>query len=235
MLKKSKAKNTAAEKNAISPDFQAWQYKWKVANRSDNVEVRPVNLSPIGAKDKYASVLHNVFSEQECQQLIQWSEGSGYEPALVNMGRGRQKAIFDYRKSDRAIIDTPEFGDLLWNRIQDHIPDDLLDDWSKTGLNERMRFLKYNPGDYFKPHYDGSYSRPDGSESSKVTLMLYLNGGFEGGETSFLHPLDVELKIGVKPQTGMVLLFQHDTYHEGSLLVQGQKYAMRTDVMYKRR
>ena len=56
-----------------------------------------------------------------------------------------------------------------------------------VGLNERLRFLKYNDGDFFLAHYDGAYERPDGSQRSKITLQLYLNGGFEGGETTFLE------------------------------------------------
>ena len=31
---------------------------------------------------------------------------------------------------------------------------------------------------------------------------------------------------------GMVLVFQHDIMHEGSTLVKGKKYSMRTDIMY---
>ena len=47
--------------------------------------------------------------------------------------------------------------------------------------------MKYNDGDFFKAHYDGAYLRPDGSQRSRITLQLYLNGGFKGGETTFLE------------------------------------------------
>ena len=33
---------------------------------------------------------------------------------------------------------------------------------SAVGLNERLRFPKYRPGDYFKPHQDGRYVRERG-------------------------------------------------------------------------
>ena len=39
--------------------------------------------------------------------------------------------------------------------------------------------------------------------------------------------------VAVIPKIGRVLVFQHDILHEGSLLVQGTKYSMRTDIMYK--
>ena len=103
-----------------------------------------------------------------------------------------------------------------------------------VGLNERLRFLKYSPGQYFKPHFDGSYRRPDGSEQSFVTVQLYLNQGMTGGDTTFLSNTRAEDNVGVAPRTGRVLVFQHDLLHEGSTLLEGVKYAMRTDVMYRK-
>ena len=54
-----------------------------------------------------------------------------------------------------------------------------------VGLNERLSFLRYDPGDYCKPHNDGNYLRNDPNdprygEVSMVTFQLYLNEGFEG-------------------------------------------------------
>ena len=97
-----------------------------------------------------------------------------------------------------------------------------------------MRFLKYSPGEYFKPHRDGSYKRPDGKEISFVTIQLYLNEGFEGGKTTFMSGFNgpSERDVGVTPKIGRVLVFQHEILHEGSLLMAGTKYTMRTDVMY---
>ncbi|KAK0661367.1 hypothetical protein DIS24_g2582 [Lasiodiplodia hormozganensis] len=60
--------------------------------------------------------------------------------------------------------------------------------WRCAGLNERLRFLRYEGGEYFKPHCDGVYERerkegPDGKmapvERSFFTLHLYLNDGEE--------------------------------------------------------
>jgi hypothetical protein len=47
-----------------------------------------------------------------------------------------------------------------------------------------------------------------------------------------LDSSDASIGYDVIPKTGSVLLFQHDMYHEGSILVKGNKYAIRTDVMY---
>jgi hypothetical protein len=35
------------------------------------------------------------------------------------------------------------------------------------------------------------------------------------------------------PKSGSVLVFDHELLHEGALLKEGLKYAIRTDVMYR--
>ena len=90
----------------------------------------------------------------------------------------------------------------------------------------------------------------DGSEESFITIQLYLNEGFEGGNTTFISSSSKADNVGVVPRyimilfhckiftpvprIGRVLVFQHDILHEGSILVQGTKYTMRTDVMYRK-
>ena len=80
----------------------------------------------------------------------------------------------------------------------------------------------------------------DNGERSYITFQAYLNDGFEGGCTTFLNnsvwekdKTTVEdVKYEVVPRKGSVLIFQHDMLHEGSELLSGRKYSVRTDVMY---
>jgi prolyl 4-hydroxylase len=65
-------------------------------------------------------------------------------------------------------------------------------------------------------------------ERSLLTLMVYLNEGFEGGATAF-H----DFGVAVRPRTGMALLFQHRLLHEGCEVSAGVKYVLRSDVMYR--
>ncbi len=95
---------------------------------------------------------------EECKYLIKLSEGVGYEAAKVNVGGGREKLITDYRKSDRCIIDSDRFAEILWNRIKHYIPLARRGQVA-VGLNDRFRFLRYNPGDFFEAHRDGTYLR----------------------------------------------------------------------------
>lgn len=51
-------------------------------------------------------------------------------------------------------------------------------------INERWRWNKYHKGHFFKPHFDVSYPRGV-NEATQLTLVIYLNDGFDGGETVF--------------------------------------------------
>ena len=199
-----------------------------------NIVRTEVSLPLLGAEkdERLAFVLDNVLTEAECSDLIKVTEEQGYEPALLNVGFGEQQLRTDMRKSERVLMFSVEKANMIWERIKDYIPEVWKDKYEVVGLNERLSCLKYGPGDYFAPHHDGKYVRPDGSEESFITIQLYLNEGFEGGDTTFMSLCKGE-NVGVVPKIGRVLVFQHDIQHEGSLLVQGTKYSVRTDVMYR--
>ncbi|CAG8498621.1 731_t:CDS:1 [Scutellospora calospora] len=200
------------------------------------LEATPVDLSPLDIphyKDICAFTIDNVCTPEECAALIKLSEEGGYEPALVNVGGGHQELMTNVRNNARYIRDDFKLVSDLWSRISKFIPTT----WGKdkfpvVGLNERLRFLRYDPGELFKPHQDGSFQRPNGSETTYVTVQLYLNEeGLEGGETSFLNFTGDKVKV--TPKTGMVLVFEHLLFHEGSEVLKGRKYVIRTDVFYK--
>jgi len=189
-----------------------------------------------------ARVGHNCFTvesllnETECEALIALSESRGYEKALVNIGAGRQVAMDDVRKSGRWMVDSPEAAAIIWSRLRPLIPSVVpadRDNWRPVGLNERLRFLRYVPGDYFAPHGDGQFVNSHGHHSL-MTVMLYLNTPTAGGATNFLNPHDEEQASAVIPRPGLALVFDHPLLHEGAVLRVGFKYAIRTDVMFVR-
>lgn len=75
-------------------------------------------------------------------------------------------------------------------------------------------------------HRDGVFQRSE-TEFSQFTLLVYLNADFEGGGTAFG-------RWSVTPEVGMALLFRHEIEHAGESVVQGCKYVLRTDVMFRR-
>lgn len=198
---------------------------------------------------KLCRSMDNILSIRECDAIIASSEEAGFKPALLNVGFGREVYSPETRNSDRCIIDDTTFAKTLFRRIQDMLPQTFKDEgrnqiWKLVGLNERMRILKYEKGNSFAPHFDGQFRRRNGTERSFLSVMIYLNSGgeggsFEGGSTMFLSrnsPLcgsDISQCTEFVPKSGSVLVFDHELLHEGALLKEGLKYAIRTDVMYR--
>jgi len=75
---------------------------------------------------------------------------------------------------------------------------------------------------------------------SRLTFLVYLNDDFEGGHTTFLIPAKEKNGVlnafPVKPLRGSILVFPHGScsapLHEGSPVVRGCKYVIRTEVEY---
>jgi len=176
----------------------------------------------------FCKVIPTVLSVEECQAIIHICEEKGFSPASFYTDKDGVEHYSDIRKSQRLLVDSVSFVETLWKRIQPHVPSTLYTDEEVVGLNERLRILKYLPGDQFKPHVDGNYVSPQG-HVSRLTLLLYLNEGYDGGFTHY-YTHDGRW-LGIPPQTGMVVLQDQNLYHYVPPLVQGCKYAIRTEVM----
>ena len=150
--------------------------KWDRAN----CKVTDLEL-PSESQGKFARTIEGLLTKEECEAMIAVTEGIGYEPAMVNIGNGKQILDTQYRKSQRVIVDTVAVTDIIYKRLIEHIPDlfpetKFLGSWSPHCLNERLRFLRYDPGDFFQGHMDGTFRKsasetPDNiAQTSRVTL-----------------------------------------------------------------
>lgn len=219
---------------------------------------REIQKVPLASYPDKGFVLKNVLTPAECQWLIQESERWGYQKL-----QGYQP---DYRNNLRIVIESYDLASLILDRIKPYVeaefrvgqdedlkvatglrPDCASGSWSFYGLNECWRFCRYDRSGHFGPHLDGDFVR-DNDDRSFYTFMLYLNEGFEGGETNFLKadtPLQRDPDTGLfkakdeyvlerlKPETGQALVFFHAVMHEGAALAGEQKYILRSELMYK--
>merc|ERR1712060_148636 len=176
----------------------------------------------------------------------------GLEPAVgdasksfIHHGIGRWKlANNPNRKGLIGQVNLPWLTRELWKRLKNFIPAEFKDKQA-SGLNKSLRFLKYEPGQYFAPHQDGS-QRIGGNdgvswESSYLSLLLYLSDptgtDFNGG-TRFISPDCVVCNetghcngacdqcINAPVKKGSVLLFAHSVLHAGTMS-QEEKFIMR--------
>ncbi|KAL4887963.1 hypothetical protein BDV59DRAFT_189635 [Aspergillus ambiguus] len=155
-------------------------------------------------KGLFAAVIENVFTENECNELIRLAEsttltGVSSTPtwgrATINVGNGKQMLVADERNCGRIIYDSQVLAERLLARLmpffQEYGIDNIENEPLVTGLagrnkayhltrlNERLRFLRYKGDEYFRPHWDANYTTPDRQEKSFYTIHLYLNGDGE--------------------------------------------------------
>ncbi len=173
-----------------------------------------------------------MLTAKECLELQARAEGIGFE----EMGDRYPEA---YRNNRRVVIDDNELAHKLFHRLGEVLEKERERDglrWRLVGLNERFRFCHYRRGQRFSLHRDGAHS-PRPAVRSLTTVMIYLNEApaFGGGRTRFYSAGDLHVPVRtLTPRTGAAAIFDHDRWHDGEEVTHGDKYIMRTDVMYER-
>jgi hypothetical protein len=181
-----------------------------------------------------AFVIRGFLSPAECERYVALSEGVGYGDAPINTFSGPvvNKRM---RNNERVMLDDPALAADLWGRLRPFVPE-ACGQWRACGLNERLRFYRYDPGQRFDWHFDGPFERSP-TEVSAMTFMVYLNDGFGGGATEFDFRFTTgdegERLVPVIPEAGMALVFFHRILHQGAPVTGGRKYVLRSDVMYR--
>ena len=179
-------------------------------------------------KRPYIIEVPDLLTPDECGSLIAKIESLRPDVATINTRFGAAMRT-DVRNNDRVMFDDEDLARTLLERVRGSAPKDI-HGMALVGINERFRCYRYKPGMRFAPHKDGAFHRND-HEQSFYSFLVYLNEGFEGGNTTFA----TEPEIAITPKTGLGLLFQHPIIHEGSVVTAGVKYVARTDVMYRKK
>ncbi len=99
-----------------------------------------------------------------------------------------------------------------------------IDAFHPLGFNELLRCYKYRPGEQFRRHEDFAHEW-DSTKRTFLTVLLYLNDDFTGGETRFEEGT-------IEPKIGRTVIFPHELVHEGCQVSTGAKYALRSDVVF---
>ncbi|KAF8641633.1 hypothetical protein AX16_009859 [Volvariella volvacea WC 439] len=201
----------------------------------------------------YIKVLDDVFTPDECQRLIALAEtGAKWEQAAVHYGLNPEDKYVDtdYRNSERILRFDQDAAEFIYKRMLPYVkelerigPGSVWSDvvgsktnsygvWKLVGVNERLSFLRYGPGHFFRKHCDGKHELPDGRKS-RVTLQIYLNSeNLKGGATRIMS-VDGKKWVDVEPKTGRVLIFQQKgVWHSGEEVKRGVKYTVRSDFMF---
>ncbi|KAF3046149.1 hypothetical protein E8E12_011381 [Didymella heteroderae] len=197
-------------------------------------------------------LIRDVLSPEECSSIVAAGETMEFIPDAPMRPQGEDTSILAH--NFYWIVDQA-FHDKLWARVKAFVPDSV-GGRKVRGINRRFRVYRYVPGAEYRCHIDGAWppsgidpvtdayqydsSPSDARQSSLFTFLIYLNDDFRGGETTFFIPSVKEGVINaypVKPIMGSVAVFPHGEaagalLHEGTGVVEGAKYVIRTDVEY---
>ncbi|MEM9719175.1 MAG: 2OG-Fe(II) oxygenase [Bacteroidota bacterium] len=184
-------------------------------------------------------LIKNAFSTAFCDTIIR-DHKHDFQPANLNYPTS-------YRNNERQIKDDLAFSTLLFEAVKQYVPSVIevhgmsepeQGIWNLKGLNKRIRICRYTEGQYFSKHLDGVYYQTRWIQS-KLTFMVYLNGGkkeFEGGRTLFFgSKVDTEILGYHEPSKGDLILFDHNLWHSGEEVRKGEKYILRSDILYQKR
>ncbi|KAF7300541.1 P4Hc domain-containing protein [Mycena chlorophos] len=219
-------------------------------------------------KNCYAIVLDSLYSRDEAVAILDApaKAGQNWDIARVNAGT-YEFTDTTYRNGERIIHDSFELSERIFERIRPHLKEieEIEEDvvvrmkdrkdgsykrvrakqkWRMVRMNERLRFLRYPVGGFFRQHIDGCYYDEQTEQQTFYTVQVYLPSDTTGSDESFKSAgggstrfwgQGVDDYADVEALPGRVLVFQHeDLLHTGQEVTSGVKCAMRSDILYEK-
>lgn len=188
---------------------------------------RQVALRDAHPKRAIAQWIKDVISPEDCAYIIALSEGK-----FGRSKAGEADQVVEGRTSYSAylVLDDDPVLNAIRSRISMGlgIPEDHF---------EYFQCVSYGVGQEYQAHHDtfdpntehGRLALADGGQRM-MTLLIYLNDDFEGGQTYFPY-----LDLLATPERGHAVLFQNtdaagnlivESFHAGLPVSRGQKYAL---------
>jgi hypothetical protein len=222
---------------------------FKISQDSKSIPVINISSENIQRQNFLSGfVLENFFSSEECDYYVNKAKEIGFH----NL---KNQYPEDYRNSERLSFLSDDIAALIWERLKNFLEKEDLNGkkpmninvsgvWKPSRVNNGIKITKYTSGSFFKPHIDNVFIF-NPQEITIHTILIYLNDEFEGGETNFCeipeHGLKsflfngISYKIieSIKPVKGRAIVFENYKCHEGSKLLSGTKYIMKTEIVFK--
>lgn len=177
----------------------------------------------------YVWVVPKFFSEKECEDFKTFMDSTAsveYTQQRATRWMASRECYRSSQKSERASLE-------LYQRMQLCCPRSLtlLPKQKANTCNPNIRLYKYSKGMAFGKHIDESNSIAEGV--TKMTMLVYLSS-CSGGATRFDAP-DGKREIAYQPTVGSLLLHLHGPdclLHQADPVISGEKYVLRSDLVY---
>ncbi len=142
----------------------------------------------MASEQPWVALYRGLFTVAECDYILKVA-APGYQPSMVYNVQ-RQLVRDPIRSSDGSVLHWL-IEDLAIHALNRRIA-------AITGLpaenGEAAQVLRYKPGQEYKPHHD--FVRAAANQRT-VTALVWLNDGYDGGETAFLRTgLKVKGRMG---------------------------------------
>ena len=161
----------------------------------------------------------SLLTPEECDYLIGRAEPS-FQPSVIVDPASGQLRPHPVRTSENAAFPWVDESPVI-HAINQRLA-------SASGMpaenGEPLQILRYSPGQEYRPHHD---ALPHTDNQRVLTMLVYLNDAYEGGETIFLKS-----GLKVKGAIGDALLFRNadrqgrpdpNALHAGLPVLAGQK------------
>ncbi|KAL6851552.1 hypothetical protein ACP4OV_020485 [Aristida adscensionis] len=185
-------------------------------------------------------LFHNFLSSEECDYLMAIARPRLRVSSILDAATGKG-VISDFRTSYGMFVNPGERNCLVIQAIEKRIS---MFSQIPQENGEPMQVLRYEPGQYYRPHHDYFYdvfSLQYGGQRV-ATMLMYLTNGVEGGETHFPQAGEGECSCGgrmvrglcIKPNKGDAVLFwstgldgntDPNSIHSGCPVLKGEKWS----------
>ena len=179
--------------------------------------------------------LNRSFLDAEtCANLLVEVNSSPTTQAPVYI-EGTEGTIHENVRKTTSLHPSDETICQMWNRVLQQKP--LLEDHFGQSLTdcERPQFLRYQKGDFFVRHQDGNTKQLDFDHLRvrRIAIVVFLNNFaaepktncFSGGELKFY---DGPTAFALLGETGLLVAFRAETFHEVAPVTCGERFTMIT-------
>lgn len=154
----------------------------------------------------FVKVFDNYIGLEQIAHLIKWLNTQNFTEANTVGGLNR-----DIRKAGelQLVKNSDSMSNVHWSNFLASKFIQLIKDYEKN-YKERTNVesiqeiiaLKYTEGDYYKVHSDNCFNFP-----RTLSVILFLNDDYKGGQVTFKCPKTFENLLSVPPKSGRVIMF----------------------------
>lgn len=180
-------------------------------------------MQKIGDEDYWIYQFDSFLTDNECDQLIEYSNNKKFEPSVVFVGNAtevnstRASLTTWIKDSENAIVDK------VYKKASE------LTKYDRAHF-ENLQIVKYDKNGFFKLHYDvDNHNKNSRIADRQITILIYLNDDYSGGGTEF-----PQIDLKVQPKKGKAIMFwslgtEHSnllekSYHQGLPVTKGNKW-----------